>query len=44
MLAMLPEVPRPYSAQLAAISLAALAYSFLVDTWWLWRTRASLRG
>jgi phosphatidylglycerophosphate synthase len=41
-LAMLPEIPRPYSAQLAAISLAALAYSFLVDTWWLWRTRAAV--
>jgi phosphatidylglycerophosphate synthase len=42
MLAMLPEVPRPYSAQLAAVSLAALAYSFLVDTGWLWRTRAAV--
>jgi phosphatidylglycerophosphate synthase len=44
MLTILPELPRPYSAQLAAASLAALAYSFLVDTWWLWRTRASSRG
>jgi phosphatidylglycerophosphate synthase len=44
MLAMLPEIPYPYSAQLAAASLAALTYSFLVDTWWLWRTRASSRG
>ncbi len=42
MLTMLPEVPRPYSAPLAAVSLAALAYSFLADTWWLWRTRTAV--
>jgi phosphatidylglycerophosphate synthase len=36
-LTILPDIPRPYSAQLAAASLAALAYSFLVDTVWLWR-------
>lgn len=42
-LTILPEVPRPFSAQSAAVSLAALAYSFLVDTWWLWRTRAGVQ-
>jgi phosphatidylglycerophosphate synthase len=36
-LTILPAIPPPASAQIAAASLAALAYSFLVDTWWLWR-------
>lgn len=36
-LTILPEIPHPYSAQLAAASLAALCYSFFVDTVWLWR-------
>ena len=42
MLAILPEIPHPYSAQLAAASLAALSYSFLVDTVWLWRRAAGV--
>lgn len=40
LLTILPAIPHPASAQIAALSLAALAYSFLVDTAWLWRTRA----
>jgi phosphatidylglycerophosphate synthase len=32
-----PAVPWPASAGLAAVSLAALSYSFLTDTVWLWR-------
>jgi phosphatidylglycerophosphate synthase len=34
---LVPSVPPPRSAALAAFGLAALSYSFLVDTWWLWR-------
>jgi phosphatidylglycerophosphate synthase len=37
MLAVSPIVPWPASAFVAAASLAALAYSFLVDVVWLWR-------
>ena len=36
-LTMLPEITPPASEWLAAVSLAALAYSFLVDTLWLRR-------
>jgi phosphatidylglycerophosphate synthase len=32
-----PIVTPPRSAALAAFGLVALSYSFLVDTWWLWR-------
>jgi phosphatidylglycerophosphate synthase len=38
-LALLPEIAAPFSAAIAALSLAALSYSFLVDTVWLWRAR-----
>jgi phosphatidylglycerophosphate synthase len=34
---MMPVVPFPQSAWLAAASLAALGYSFALDTLWLWR-------
>jgi phosphatidylglycerophosphate synthase len=34
---LVPIVTPPGSAALAAFGLAALSYSFLVDTWWLWR-------
>ena len=36
-LTVVPFVPPPESAILAAVSLAILCYSFLVDTVWLWR-------
>lgn len=36
-LALLPAVAPPVSSLVAAASLAALCYSFLVDTIWLWR-------
>ena len=36
-LTILPPIAPPASEWLAAASLAALAYSFLVDTFWLWR-------
>ena len=36
-LTILPPIVPPASEWLAAVSLAALAYSFLVDTLWLWR-------
>jgi phosphatidylglycerophosphate synthase len=36
---MLPAVEPPISAWLAGAALAALTYSFLVDTLWLWRHR-----
>jgi phosphatidylglycerophosphate synthase len=39
--ALLPAVDRPLSGGLAAISLAALAYSFLVDTVWLVERRSA---
>jgi len=35
--ALVPIVTPPRSAALAAFGLVALSYSFLVDTWWLWR-------
>jgi phosphatidylglycerophosphate synthase len=38
LLAMTPVVPRPIAAALAAVSLAALAGSFLIDSLWLWRS------
>jgi phosphatidylglycerophosphate synthase len=39
-LTIVPIVPPPESAFLAAVSLAILCYSFLVDTVWLWRHAA----
>jgi phosphatidylglycerophosphate synthase len=36
MLALTPAIPPPASTLLAGIALAALCYSFLVDTLWLW--------
>jgi phosphatidylglycerophosphate synthase len=39
-LTIVPIVPPPESAVLAAVSLAVLCYSFLVDTVWLWRHAA----
>jgi phosphatidylglycerophosphate synthase len=36
-LTLVPAVPPPESQVIAAVSLAALCYSFLVDTVWLWR-------
>ena len=36
-LTILPPIVPPASEWLAAVSLAALVYSFLVDTLWLWR-------
>jgi phosphatidylglycerophosphate synthase len=38
-LAIFPAVASPFSTALAAVALAALAGSFLVDTMWLWRAR-----
>ena len=35
--AVLPAVRPPLSTAVAAVSLALLCYSFLVDTLWLWR-------
>jgi phosphatidylglycerophosphate synthase len=43
-LTILPAVTTPASGRVAAASLAALAYSFLVDTWWLWRRVAATRA
>jgi len=40
MLALLPAITPPASARIAAMSLAALAYSFAVDILWLWRHRS----
>jgi phosphatidylglycerophosphate synthase len=37
MVAVLPIVRPPVSTAVAAVSLAVLCYSFLVDTLWLWR-------
>jgi phosphatidylglycerophosphate synthase len=39
-LAMIPAIEPPVSTTLAAAALAALGYSFLVDTVWLWRRSA----
>jgi phosphatidylglycerophosphate synthase len=36
-LVMLPAIETPISSALAAAALAALSYSFLIDTVWLWR-------
>jgi phosphatidylglycerophosphate synthase len=36
---LLPGVEPPLSGTIAAVALAALAYSFLVDTMWLWAHR-----
>lgn len=38
LLAMAPAVPAAGAAPIAAVALAALGYSFLVDTVWLWRS------
>ena len=39
LVALLPAVPPPASAPVAAIGTLALVYSFAVDTLWLWRHR-----
>jgi phosphatidylglycerophosphate synthase len=39
-LAMVPSIEPPVSTLLAAGALAALSYSFLIDTLWLWRRAA----
>jgi hypothetical protein len=39
-LVMLPAIEPPASTALAAASLAALFWSFLIDTVWLWRRAA----
>ena len=39
-LAMLPAVEPPLSTRLVAAALGVLAYSFLIDTVWLWRHAA----
>jgi hypothetical protein len=39
-IAMMPTVAPPFSTIVAAASLAALSYSFLADTVWLWRRRS----
>lgn len=39
-LAMVPSIQPPLSTLLAAVALATLGYSFLVDTLWLWRHAA----
>jgi phosphatidylglycerophosphate synthase len=39
-LVMLPAIEPPASAAIAAAALAALSYSFLIDTVWLWRRAA----
>jgi phosphatidylglycerophosphate synthase len=39
LLTLLPAITPPASAWIAAASLAALSYSFLVDIVWLWRAR-----
>lgn len=39
-LAMAPVIQPPVSTVLAAAALAALTYSFLIDTLWLWRRQA----
>jgi len=37
MVVMAPAVTPPTSGHVAALALVALSYSFLVDSWWLWR-------
>jgi phosphatidylglycerophosphate synthase len=39
-LVMLPAIKPPASTAIAAAALAALSYSFLIDTLWLWRRAA----
>jgi phosphatidylglycerophosphate synthase len=41
LVALLPSLGAPEAAAVAAMALAALAWSFLVDILWLWRLRAS---
>jgi phosphatidylglycerophosphate synthase len=43
LLALLPWIGSPMSDAIAGASLAALAYSFLVDTIGLWQSRAGIR-
>ena len=38
-IALLPNMAPPASGLLAGLGLLALAYSFLVDSWWLWTHR-----
>jgi phosphatidylglycerophosphate synthase len=38
-LAIVPAIPAPAGALLAAVALAALIYSFTIDVAWLWRRR-----
>jgi phosphatidylglycerophosphate synthase len=38
-IALLPSMAPPASGLLAGLGLLALAYSFLVDSWWLWTHR-----
>jgi phosphatidylglycerophosphate synthase len=42
-LTILPVIVRPWSLLPASVALLALGYSFLVDTWWLWRHAAPAR-
>jgi hypothetical protein len=42
-IALAPFVPPPASAAIAAAALVVLAWSFLIDTLWLWR-RASIES
>jgi hypothetical protein len=37
MVVIAPAVTPPTSGPVAALALVALSYSFLVDSWWLWR-------
>ncbi len=39
LVALLPTVPPPISVPVAAVGVAALVYSFTVDTLWLWQRR-----
>jgi phosphatidylglycerophosphate synthase len=39
LIALLPQVQPPASTIVAAVSLAALGYSFAIDTMWLWHRR-----
>lgn len=40
---MLPQIRPPLSAQIATLALAVLVWSFVVDTWWLWRHQSRRR-
>jgi phosphatidylglycerophosphate synthase len=44
LVALSPVVTPPWSNAVAAAALAALGYSFLVDTWWLWRRRQTVES